>query len=146
MSAPTSTAPTAAAANKNKNVAVNAAKANANALMKSGVEGTASAATQATAENNAARAAAAAAAVSTNPAAPANVVTTTVNAAQAAVVSAEAIRKRNSPIIATLMEGYALTRDQLRAQHPELKGLFKGNTFKKGYMGGRARKSRRRRA
>ena len=136
----------AASANKNKAVAVNAAKANANALMQSGVEGSASAATQATAENNAARAAAAAAAVSANPAASSNVVNTTVNAAQAAAVSAEAIRKRNAPIIATLMSGYGLTREQLKAQHPELKGLFKGNTKRKGVSGGRARKSRRSRA
>jgi hypothetical protein len=75
--------------------------------------------------------------------APTAVVSATVNAAQAAAVSAEAIRKRNAPIIATLMSGYGLTRDQLREQHPQLKGLFKGNTMRKGASGGRARKSRR---
>lgn len=138
-------APTVASANKNMAVAVNAANANATALIKSGTEGNASAATQATAENNAARAAAAAAAVAANPVAPAAVVNATVNAAQAAAVSAAAIRKKNAPIISTLMNSYRLTRDELRAQHPELKGLFKGNTMRKGASGGRARKSRRRR-
>jgi len=136
-------ASTVSLAIKNKAVAVNAAKANANALMKSGTEGNASAATQAAAANNAARAANAAVAVSANSAAPVAVVNATVNAAQAAAVTAEVIRKKNTPLIATLMSSYGLTRDELRAQHPELKGLFRGNTKRTGASGGRARKSRR---
>jgi hypothetical protein len=143
MSAPNATV---ASANKNKAVAVNAAKANAAAMINSGVEGSASVATEQATTNNAIRAVNAAVAVSNNKNASAAVVKTTVNAAQAAVVSAEAIRKRNAPIIATMMNSYGLTREQLKAQHPELKGLFKGNTFKKGVSGGRTRRNHRRRA
>jgi hypothetical protein len=61
---------------------------------------------------------------------------TAASAVAMANISSEKPRTRNSPEVAMFMNSYGLTRDQLRAQHPELYGHFKGNV-KKTKRGGR---------
>ena len=65
-----------------------------------------------------------------------NVVAAQNVAAVAKQNAAVALVGRNSPEVAMFMASYGLTREELRKQHPELKGLFKGNV-KRTKRGGR---------
>ena len=136
------------------NGAVNAANKNSKALVTYGANGSAPPAVQNAVVANAVKASNNVGASVAVPGASAAQVNKTVNAAAAAVVTANAVapaklRAKNSPLVRLMMNAEGKSRNAILAEvkagtRKNLNGQFKGNVMKKGVSGGKKSKKTRR--